>query len=112
MGAAAFHSRAAGSRVSGKSLATYLLWIIPGPSAVRLAAAKRKNIHFIILYYTVHDADTKMMQIQKCMKIQKWAFAAAMAVSAGQAQVPTDHKPTIPAVIPDSVSVESNIPYD
>src|SRR5258708_3499761 len=41
-----------------------------------------------------------------------WAMAAAMAVSCLRAQVPIDHRPTVPAAIPDSVSIEANIPYD
>jgi acetyl esterase/lipase len=45
------------------------------------------------------------------MRIQKWTMAAAMAASLGQAQVPIDRRPTVPAVIPDSVSVEPNIHY-
>src|SRR2546426_12106912 len=50
--------------------------------------------------------------ILSIMRIQKWTMAAAMAASFGQAQVPIDSRPTVPAVIPDSVSVEANIPYD
>jgi acetyl esterase/lipase len=46
------------------------------------------------------------------MRIRRWALGAAMVAGCIQAQVPIDHKPTIPAVIPDSVSLESNIPYD
>ena len=38
-------------------------------------------------------------------------MAAAMAASLGQAQVPIDRRPIVPAVIPDSVSVEPNIHY-
>jgi acetyl esterase/lipase len=45
------------------------------------------------------------------MWIQKCAIALTLA-GYGWAQVPIDHRPTGPAVIPDSVSLEANIPYD
>jgi acetyl esterase/lipase len=45
------------------------------------------------------------------MRIQKWAAALAFGVCAW-AQVPIDRIPTGPAAIPDSVSIEANIPYD
>src|SRR6202166_1741961 len=45
------------------------------------------------------------------MRIQKWALAVIMATR-GWAQAPIDHRSTGPAVIPDSVSLEANIPYD
>ena len=44
------------------------------------------------------------------MRIQKWVIAAAVA-SCGWAQAPIDRKSAGPAAIPDSVSVEANIPY-
>jgi acetyl esterase/lipase len=45
------------------------------------------------------------------MRIQKCAFATILTVH-GWAQAPIDHRFTGPAVIPDSVSLEANIPYD
>src|SRR6266536_3340372 len=45
------------------------------------------------------------------MRIQKWVVALAVAASIIWAQAPIDHRPTVPAVIPESVSVEANIPY-
>ena len=45
------------------------------------------------------------------MWIQKWT-AAAMAAACAWAQAPIDHRATVPAVIPDSISIESNISYD
>ena len=45
------------------------------------------------------------------MRIQKFAIAMILPVS-GWAQAPIDHRSTGPPVIPDSVSVEANIPYD
>jgi acetyl esterase/lipase len=44
------------------------------------------------------------------MRIQKSVLAMALA-GCGWAQVPIDHRPTGPAAIPESVSIESNIPY-
>ena len=44
------------------------------------------------------------------MRIQKWVIAAAVA-SCGWAQAPIDRKSAGPAAIPDSVSMEANIPY-
>lgn len=44
------------------------------------------------------------------MVIRNWASLPLLAAIAG-AQVPIDRPPTIPAVIPDSISVEANIPY-
>ena len=35
-----------------------------------------------------------------------------MLSGCGWAQVPIDHRPTVPAPIPDSVRIEANIPYD
>src|ERR1700730_9457632 len=43
--------------------------------------------------------------------IKKWAGSLFLAVRAW-AQVPIDHPPAAPTAIPDSVLVESNIPYD
>ena len=45
------------------------------------------------------------------MRIQKWVIAAAVA-SCGWAQAPIDRRSTGPATIPDTVSIEANIPYD
>jgi len=45
------------------------------------------------------------------MRIQKWVIAVAVA-SCGWAQAPIDRRSAGPATIPDSVSVEANIPYD
>ena len=45
------------------------------------------------------------------MRIQKCAIALFLATSSW-AQAPIDHKAAVPAGIPDSVIVESNIPYD
>jgi acetyl esterase/lipase len=45
------------------------------------------------------------------MRIQKWAMVLAVAGYAG-AQGPIDHRSTGPATIPDTVSMEANIPYD
>jgi hypothetical protein len=45
------------------------------------------------------------------MRIQKCALAVILATR-GWAQAPIDHRSTGPAVIPDSVSLEANIPYD
>jgi acetyl esterase/lipase len=45
------------------------------------------------------------------MRIQKLAIAIVLPVC-GWAQTPIDHKSTSPPVIPDSVSLEANIPYD
>jgi acetyl esterase/lipase len=45
------------------------------------------------------------------MRIQKCAFVVILAAQAW-AQAPIDHRSTGPAVIPDSVSLEANIPYD
>lgn len=45
------------------------------------------------------------------MPIQKFAAAMLLPLCAW-AQVPIDHRPAVPAVIPDSVLLEANIPYD
>src|ERR1700736_4459680 len=45
------------------------------------------------------------------MTIQKCALVVILAIQ-GWAQAPIDHRSTGPAVIPDSVSLEANIPYD
>src|SRR5438552_14328420 len=45
------------------------------------------------------------------MRIQKCALAMILPFY-GWAQAPIDHRSTGPAAIPDSVSVEANIPYD
>ena len=45
------------------------------------------------------------------MRIQKCALAMILPFY-GWAQAPIDHRSTGPAVIPDSVSLEANIPYD
>jgi acetyl esterase/lipase len=45
------------------------------------------------------------------MGIQKCAMGVILAAH-GWAQAPIDHRSTGPAVIPDSVSLEANIPYD
>src|ERR1700730_4533245 len=60
MGVAAFHTAASGSVTSGKSSFTYLLKIMPGPSAANGSAARSSRNSFIILYYTVHHVDTEM----------------------------------------------------
>src|ERR1700680_44519 len=60
MGVAAFHTDASGSTVSGKSSFTYLLRIMPGPSAVSGSAPRSSRNNFIILYYTVHHEDTEI----------------------------------------------------
>ena len=44
------------------------------------------------------------------MGIRNWASLPLLAAIAS-AQVPIDRPPTVPAVIPDSISVEANIPY-
>src|SRR6185369_7164471 len=44
------------------------------------------------------------------MRIQKWAMVLAVAGYAG-AQGPIDRRSTGPATIPDTVSMEANIPY-
>src|SRR6266852_7550847 len=45
------------------------------------------------------------------MRIQKCALAMILPFY-GWAQAPIDHRSTGPALIPDSVSLEANIPYD
>jgi acetyl esterase/lipase len=45
------------------------------------------------------------------MRIQKCALVVVLAAQAW-AQAPIDHRSTGPPVIPDSVSLEANIPYD
>jgi acetyl esterase/lipase len=42
---------------------------------------------------------------------KKWVGLLILPVC-GWTQVPIDHPPTVPAAIPDSVSMETNIPYD
>src|SRR5262249_538629 len=44
------------------------------------------------------------------MVIRNWAGLPLLAAAAS-AQVPIDRPPLVPAAIPDSISVEANIPY-